>query len=274
MTDPVNIDADTVKGFGEEWSTFTQEGLPGSDRQALFNSYFSLIDWHNTPRRVLDMGCGSGRWDSLVASKVRELVLADASKDALQVAKTNVIQTNVSFVECTPSTLPFPDGYFDLVFSLGVLHHVPDTRKAIEHLVKKICPGGTLLLYLYYAFDNRPFWFRTLWRLTDLVRRTLSRLPFTLRYVASQAIAIAVYWPLARTAKYFKVPSSWPLNAYAERSFYVMRTDALDRFGTKLEKRFTRPQIVAMLESVGLQDIQFSDSVPYWVCKATKQRSS
>ena len=197
-------------------------------------------------------------------------VAADASPEALEVAKRNVREPNVSFVECSPESLPFPDGYFDFIFSLGVLHHLPDTQAAIGNLICKLAPGGRFLLYLYYALDNRPAWFRGLWKLSDLVRRSISRLPFFLRYTLSQVIAVFVYWPLARAAKHFPVPESWPLKFYANRSFYVMRTDALDRFGTKLEKRFSRDQIVLMLEAAHLEDITFWDGTPYWVCAARK----
>jgi SAM-dependent methyltransferase len=270
MIKTTNIDVETVKGFGREWSTFAQEDLSASEREEAFGKYFCLIDWNKRPSKVLDMGCGSGRWDVLVAPLVNELVAADASVEALQIAKGNVRAPNVSFVECTPDTLPFPDGHFDFIFSLGVLHHVPDTAGAIRTLTAKLSSGGTLLLYLYYALDNRPGWFKTLWKVTDWCRRLVSRLPFPLRYGFSQAAAVCVYWPLARVARYLPVPDSWPLKFYANRSFYYIRTDALDRFGTKLEKRFTRKEIIAMLESAGLIDIRFSDSAPYWVCVAMK----
>lgn len=265
-----NLDVGTVEGFGQEWGKFTQEVLSATERQQLFFKYFSLVDWNIKPKRALDMGCGSGRWDVLVAPLVDELVAADASPEALEVAKRNVREPNVSFVECSPESLPFPDGYFDFIFSLGVLHHLPDTAAAIQNLICKLAPGGRFLLYLYYALDNRPAWFRGLWKLSDLVRRSVSRLPFFLRYALSQVIAVLVYWPLARAAKYFSVPESWPLKFYADRSLYVMRTDALDRFGTKLEKRFSRDQIVLMLEAAHLEDITFSDGAPYWVCAARK----
>ncbi|SRR6266478_3159351 len=265
-----NLDVETVKGFGQEWSAFTQAGMDDCERAEMFRKYFSLIDWSKKPARALDMGCGSGRWDILVAPLVGDLVAADASREALQVARRNVQTANVSFVESSPDTLPFSDAYFDLIFSLGVLHHVPDTEGAIHSLAKKLCRDGTLLLYLYYAFDNRPAWFRAVWKVTDLVRRFTSTLPFSLRYALSQIIATCVYWPLARTAKYLPVSDSWPLKFYADRSFYSMRTDALDRFGTKLEKRFTQQQIMEMLESAGLTNIRFSDSEPYWVCAATR----
>ena len=265
-----NFDSATVKGFGEEWTKFTQKPLSDQERAEVFAKYFSLIDWASKPKKVLDMGCGSGRWDVLVAPLVGELVAADASPEALSVAKQNVSAANVSFIRCTPDTLPFPDGYFDFIFSLGVLHHLPDTQAAILSLVSKLAPGGLLLLYLYYAFDNRPAWFRAVWRLSDLLRRYISRLPFSLRYAASQIIALTVYWPMARISKYLPVPDSWPLKFYADRSLYFMRTDALDRFGTKLERRFTKRQIVTMLETAGLKGTRFSTMSPHWVCVAVK----
>jgi len=267
---PRNVDSATVEGFGEEWSRFTQQDLSDRERAQVFAQFFSLIDWTKKPKKVLDMGCGSGRWDVLVAPLVGELVAADASPQALRVAEHNVRAPNVSFVQCTPDTLPFPDGYFDFIFSIGVLHHLPDTRAAILSLARKLAPCGLLLLYMYYALDNRPMWFRTIWKLSDLLRRCISQLPFSMRYAVSQTIAVFVYWPMARISKYLPVTASWPLKFYADRSFYVMRTDALDRFGTRLEKRFTKRQIVTMLEGAGLTDIRFSNSDPHWVCVARK----
>ena len=254
-----NEDTATVEGFGKEWGKFTQKEMSAAERDKLFSKYFSIVDWEKRPERVLDMGCGSGRWDVPLAPMVGEVVAADASKEALEVARANVQANNVSFVECTPDTLPFTDGTFDLIFSLGVLHHLPSTEGAIGSLAAKLAPGGQLLIYLYYAFDNRPGWFRMVWRMSDFVRRGISNLPFGLRYAASQVMAIFVYWPLARIAKYFPVPASWPLNFYADCSFYVMRTDALDRFGTKLEKRFTKDEITKMLEAAKLEQIRFRE---------------
>jgi SAM-dependent methyltransferase len=267
-TNEANVDLGTVHGFGEEWSAFTQSHMADQERLELFNDYFSLIDWTRRPRQAMDFGCGSGRWSVVVAPRVDRLVAVDASPAALAVARKNVTGANVTFELATPDTIPFPDREFDLIFSIGVLHHVPDTEGAIRSLSRKLCSGGTLLLYLYYAFDNRPLWFRTLWKITDLGRRAICRLPFPLRYAVSQIIALLVYLPRARAAKYFPVSDSWPLKLYADRSFYVMRTDALDRFGTRLEKRFTRRQIIGMLESCGLCDVRFSEKGPLWVCAA------
>jgi len=96
-----------------------------------------------------------------------------------------------------------------------------------------------------------------------------------MRLVISQIIATIVYWPLARLAALVEraglSPASIPLESYRHRKFYVMRTDAYDRFCTRLEQRFTRDRIERMLKDAGFEDIRFSDAVPYW-CAIGKKR--
>lgn len=153
-------------------------------------------------------------------------------------------------------------------YSLGVLHHVPDTFAGIKSCVAKLKPGAPLLLYLYYAFDTRPFWFRALWRASDVLRRIISGLPSRPKYWVSFGIAVFVYFPLARLSRMLENRGlnveSLPLSAYRRRSFFSMRTDAYDRFGTRLEQRFTAVEIRDMMHSAGLERITFSQSVPYW----------
>ncbi len=78
---------------------------------------------------------------------------------------------------------------------------MPDTQAAIEAIAGELKPGAPFLVYLYYALDNRPAWYRALWRMTNLARLVISRLPHPLRFAVSQTIAALVYWPLARTAR-------------------------------------------------------------------------
>ena len=162
----------------------------------------------------------------------------------------------------------------DFGYSLGVLHHVPDTAAALRECVDKLKPGGAFLLYIYYAFENRPLWFRLLWRMSDVVRRGISSLPMGPRYYAAQIIALFIYWPLARfalrCAKRGFNGDAMPLSYYRNTSFYTMRTDALDRFGTHLEKRFTAKQIESMMRDAGLDKIAFSSSLPYWCAVGIK----
>ena len=223
----------------------------------------------------MDVGCGSGRWAKFVAPHVGLLVLVDASPEALEVARKNLDGLeNCEFHCSSVAALPGEDHSMDLVYSLGVLHHVPDTRAALQACAEKVKPGGSLLVYLYYRFDNRPRWFRALWKLTDLVRRGLCRLPFVIKRILTDLIALIVYLPLARLAAWGEQrgrnTSAWPLSYYRNSSLYTMRTDALDRFGTRLERRFTRSEIKEMMEAIGLVDVRFREAEPFW-CVIAKQ---
>ncbi len=271
-----NQDKNTVDGFGDEWSRFDQSDLPAAEQQLLFDEYFSVFPWKNISKEStgFDLGCGTGRWAKSVAPKVKKLICIDPSS-ALDIAKKNLSNfDNCVFDSATVDEMPMQDNSMDFGYSLGVLHHVPDTALGIKQCVKKLKIGAPLLLYLYYRFDNRPWWFRLIWFVTDLLRRIVSKMPYKLRYFSSQIISIIVYLPLARFALFleklnFNV-SNFPLSSYKNLSFYTMRTDALDRFGTRLEQRFTRKEIKNMMQNAGLENIEFSNSKPFWVAVGYK----
>ena len=272
-----NIDPKTVAGFGEEWAAFDQRALDAAEWQRLFNAYFSTFPFDLLPvgAEGFDLGCGSGRWAAGVAPRVGKLHCIDPSAKALNVARKALAAfPNVDFHLAGADSVPLANSSQDFGYSLGVLHHSPDTRAALQSCVDKLKPGAPFLLYLYYALDNRSAWFRALWSASNQLRKVISRLPFGPRKLITSAIAATVYLPLATIARAgekagFDV-ARLPLSFYRNASFYTMRTDALDRFGTRLEHRFTRSQIAAMMTACGLTDIVFLDGEPYWVACGIK----
>jgi len=275
-----NKDIKTVQGFGDEWERFDQSGLTPDELRILFNKYFGIFPWNliNSRSVGFDMGCGSGRWARLVADRVGELHCIDPSS-ALIVAQKNLVdKPNCRFHAGGVGDFILPAESMDFGYSLGVLHHVPNTSLGIKECVKFLKPGAPLLIYLYYAFDNRPLWFRLIWRLSDLLRLFVSRLPHGLRYMVSQILAALVYFPMAKIAMLCEslglrkdICDIIPLGTYRNLSFYTMRTDALDRFGTRLEQRFSKNEIFKMMTDAGLKDIKFSDDVPFWCAVGIKK---
>ena len=265
---------------GTNGSSFRQgeNELSAADRKAIFESYFRIFPWNELPPNAvgIDVGCGSGRWSAMVAPRVGHLHLLDASKEALAVAEQNLAgRRNVSFHLASVDEIPLADNSLDFAFSLGVLHHVPDTMAAICSVAAKLKIGAPFLIYLYYALENRPWWYRAIWRLSNGFRVLISHLPPRPRLVVSHIIALVIYLPLARLAavveRFGLSPGSIPLAAYRHRGFYVMRTDAYDRFCTRLEQRFTRKQIDQMLTNAGFDKIRFSDHEPFWCAVGTKR---
>jgi SAM-dependent methyltransferase len=124
----------------------------------------------------------------------------------LDVARKNLSYlSNCDFYNAAVDAIPLQDSSMDFCYSLGVLHHVPDTdtdtETGIKACVDKLKVGAPFLIYLYYAFDNRPWWFIVIWRLSDGLRKVISRLPNRLRFFASQIIALLIYFPLAKTSR-------------------------------------------------------------------------
>lgn len=272
-----NIDKKTVSSFGDEWKRFDQEELKVSEHKYLFDKYFHIFPWDSLPKNAIgfDMGCGSGRWALSVAPKISKLTCIDPSFEALSVAKQNLAHIkNTSFIHAGVSDKPLPSNSQDFGYSLGVLHHIPNTASALKDCVDMLKPGAPFLLYLYYKFDNRPIWYVIIWRITDIIRRVISIMPPSLKSFVTNTIATVVYLPLARIAllaeKLGIKVDNWLLSSYRKTSFYTMRTDSRDRFGTPLEKRFTRSEIRSLMLEAGLDDIHFSDDFPFWCAVGKK----
>lgn len=265
-----NYDEKTVQSFGDEWSRFSQDAMPDDEAFSIFTNYFSifpLTEIHSNSQGF-DMGCGSGRWAKFIAPSVGVLNCIDPSS-AIEVAKTNLSKfTNVNYFKSSVGDNILPPESQDFGYSLGVLHHVPDTQQAICDCVRLLKPGAPFLVYLYYALDNKPLFFKFIWKISDLIRVVISRLPGAIKHPITDLIAVLIYYPLAKLSYFLKKVgfnvSSIPLSQYRNMSFYTMRTDSRDRFGTPLEQRFSRDKIESMMKFAGLSNITFSNNVPFW----------
>ncbi len=272
-----NLDLDTVNSFGDEWSRFDQTELSEEEVRTRFNEYFAVFPWDKLSNDAtgFDMGCGSGRWAKMMAPQVGHLHCIDPSS-ALEVAKLALsAEKNVSFYRASVDEYPLPLDSQDFGYSLGVLHHVPDTAGAIKACVAMLKPGAPFQVYLYYAFDNRSAGFKLAWFCSDLLRRVICKLPAKLKDLLTDILAAGLYYPLTRLSLLLERlgfgVESIPLSYYRNYSFYTMRTDSRDRFGTPLEQRFTRKQVAFMLEEAGLRDVIFSDREPYWCAVGIKR---
>ena len=273
-----NIDKKVVQDFGIEWDRFQQSELPKEELEKAWNSYFGIfpIDELDEKSIGFDMGCGSGRWAKLIANRVGILNCIDPSDQALEVAKRNLSEfSNVNFINASVGDHLLEEKSQDFGYCLGVLHHVPDTLAGIKSCAITLKQNAPFLIYLYYNFEDSSSLFKYTWKLSDLLRRVISILPSKIKLLAAALISFSIYFPLARLALILERlgvnVKKMPLSYYRDRHYYFMRTDALDRFGTRLEKRFSRQDITSMMIKAGFKDMQFSDNRPFWVCLARKK---
>jgi SAM-dependent methyltransferase len=273
-----NVDNETVKSFGEEWTTF--DSFNETEIYNAGDNYFDIVPEtilkHIT--NALDVGCGTGRWSYYLSEKVGFIECIDPSEAVIAASSLLSGKNNIRISKAGVDNIPFADGTFDFVFSLGVLHHVPDTKKAVHACVQKLKMNGHILLYLYYNLENRGLIFKTLFHLSNSLRWMVSKLPGAIKRFVCDLLAIVIYMPFVIVSRILiklnlaaSVVSRVPLSWYADKSFNIIRNDSLDRFGTPLEQRFSKQQITDMLIHAGCTDIVFADNAPFWRVIAKKK---
>jgi ubiquinone/menaquinone biosynthesis C-methylase UbiE len=277
INDTVNIDTSVVESFGEEWEKFYN--FDTDEIEQIGKEYFGFLDKNiiNSNTTVLDVGCGTGRWTKYLSSRVKSIEAIDPSK-AIYFADELLKDTkNVRLSIASTESIPFEDGTFDFVMSVGVLHHIPDTQKAMKDCVKKVKKGGFFYVYLYYALDNRGLLYKMIFKASDVIRRIVSKLPSDTKKLVCDLLALTIYVPFVTIGRFLhfvgleKIASLLPLSAYQDKSLFVMRNDALDRFGTALEQRFTKEQIKNMMQNSGLSNIIIPDGPVLWAAVGEKK---
>ena len=276
-----NLDQGVIDGFGHEWAAFDYAETEISEAlDSQFLAYCAPIDLtHFNPLASLaaDFGAGSGRWSSRLAPYFSLVYALEPSDGASVVLKKKFTDNpKITVLQETVGVNSIPPESLDLAMSLGVLHHIPDTALAIKDVARSIKPEGFFLCYLYYNLENKPFYYRLIFKGVNLVRRVISSLPQPVKRVSARIIAGLIYWPLARLSKLLEKlgrnTSNFPLHHYAHMPFVMLANDALDRFGTSLEQRFSKTEITQMLGAAGfdLTTLKFSDAEPFWTFAVQK----
>ncbi len=278
-----NIDQGVIDGFGHEWAAFDYaESETAEALDAQFAAYCAPLDLaqFDLANSVAgDFGAGSGRWSSRLAPYFSLVYALEPSDGASQVLKKKFADDpKIVVLQETVGVNSIPVGSLDLAMSLGVLHHIPDTALAIKDVARSIKPGGVFLCYLYYSLENKPAYYRLIFKGVNLVRRVISASPQRVRRLSATIIAALVYWPLARLSKVLnklgRNTANLPLHHYADMPFVMLANDALDRFGTSLEQRFSKAEITEMLRTADfdLTTLRFSEIEPFWTFAVNKKK--
>jgi SAM-dependent methyltransferase len=270
-----NLDQQVIDSFGHEWAAFDYAESETDDAlDSQFLAYCTPLDltqFNSKSSVAADFGAGSGRWTSRLLPYFSVIYALEPSDGANKVLIDKFAnQPKVKVLQETVGANSIPAKSLDLAMSLGVLHHIPDTELAIRDVASKVKSGGMFLCYLYYRLEDKPLFYRGLFWASNSLRWVISRLPYTVRKLIAQIIAGSIYLPLARASKLLSSKgrnvSNFPLHHYAEMPFVMLQNDALDRFGTRLEQRFSKKDIIEMLGKAGfdLSTLEFSKVEPFW----------
>jgi SAM-dependent methyltransferase len=151
--------AKTTATFSDKWRRFREYGLL-PEHQAFLQRWYcaklglpdieALRAFYGQKRRILEVGPGSGFNTRFMAENCPGKVFAADVSDAAftTFGNTRHLQ-NCHVVQADLMDLPFHDDFFDFIIADGVLHHTPDTRRAVEALYRKLQPGGQFFFYVY-----------------------------------------------------------------------------------------------------------------------------
>ncbi len=263
---------ETALSFGYEWQSFP-EMYKEWERQFLEYMKPHAADFF-PGKKILDAGCGNGRF-SYYAAKYGAEVWAIDLGPAVEVARKNTESRNVHVVQADLHDPPFALESFDFIYSIGVLHHLPDPEAAFQKLLRFLKPGGVVQIYLYWKPERRPVK-TALLSGVSAARRLTTKLPHNAVHLLAYPIAAMVYaslvWPyriMRRIPALKRIAEDIPMKQYANLPFRVCVNDQLDRFSAPIENRYTRADVQNWLARASLEAASVGENFG-WVATGKK----
>lgn len=241
-----------VGNFSFEWQIHKNTQLDSFQRNKIsHDTFFDKTGFNKKDLKkklVLDVGCGMGRFMEIAANEGAEVIGIDLSL-AVDAARENLkLRKNCHFIQADVFKLPFKPKTFDAIFSIGVLHHTPDTKQAFLKLPPLLKSGGKIAIWVYGQNTFRPYdHFGHFWRIIT------PKLPKQLLYLFS-FIAIPLYWtyPIPFIGNLINV-----LIPYSTDPNWRWRVlDTFDWYSPKFQWKHTYPEIINWYEEAKLKVVK------------------
>ena len=244
----------TLRAFGDEWRRFPELHAA---HHGIFRWYFDGaggVRWSGL--RALDAGCGMGRWLHFARQEGANVVGMDVSPAIDVVAARD----GGDLVQADLRHPPFLPESFDLVFSLGVLHHLEDPLVGVRALARLVRPGGELRFYVYRSLEGEPWPRRALLAIVTGLRRLTTRLPYALVHLTARVVAgmatVLFLWPrrlFRHTRAGDRLTRGLPLVQYTDVPFRMLVAEQFDRLVAPIEGRFRREEVEGWVRAAGLE---------------------
>ena len=246
--------------FGFQWHRYQKTQLDHDELRESERHFLAKTALHPEDLKgklVLDVGCGMGRFAEVATRWGARVVGVDLSA-AAEVAAKNLASRDFVAFQADVFALPFAPESFDVIYSIGVLHHTPDCEAAVKALDKYLRPGGLLVVWLYSGY-NKWYRFSDFWR-----RYTHKMKPQTLHGILK--VAVPFFYNLQQGLK--RVPLvGRPAAGIVHHVFPVNRQkdpearmlDTFDWYSPKYQSKHTYEQVFKWYEEMGMEDMRVGE---------------
>jgi SAM-dependent methyltransferase len=265
-----------AESFGFQWHRYARTQLDHdevAESERLFGMKTGFKPEDVKGKLVLDVGCGMGRFAEVATRWGATVVGVDLSA-AAEVAAQNLSEHDFVALQADVFALPFAPDSFDIIYSIGVLHHTPDCGKAVKVLPQFLKPAGTLSVWLYSGYNK---WYR----FSDIWRKYTSRMGAG-RLHSMVKLAVPVLYNLDRGLRAVPVIGK-PMAGVIHHVFPVSRQsdaearvlDTFDWYSPRYQSKHTYEQVFRWFEELGMEDLHVGEipiSVrgrkPYFIARA------
>ena len=246
--------------FGFQWHRYRRTQLDHdevSESEQHFLLKSALRPEEMKGKLVLDVGCGMGRFAEVATRWGARVVGIDLSA-AAEVAAQNLASREFVALQADVFALPFAAESFDVIYSMGVLHHTPDCEAAVKTLGKYLKPGGVLSVWLYSGY-NKWYRFSDFWR-----RYTHKMRPETLHNILKIAVPFFYHLdqglrrvPLAGAPMAGAIHHVFPVNRQKDPEARML--DTFDWYSPKYQSKHTYEQVFRWFEAMGMEDLHVAE---------------
>jgi SAM-dependent methyltransferase len=231
-----------VASFGRQWNRY--DVARDEEDEAVFAVKTGVNPRELGGKLVLDAGCGGGRYARLVGRCGATVVGVDLSEAVEKAAALCNELPGVTIARADLLDLPLAEGVFDFAFSIGVLHHSPDPRRAFAQVAARVKPGGHLAVWLYRKNTPPQEWINT------GLRALTTRMPPRLLELASAGLAVVGAVPVVKQSlskvANFSTHPDWTLRV----------CDNFDWYAPRYQSHHTVAELTSWFRAEGFDDLR------------------